>query len=38
MYIPLIVFGVFMVAGVVAFIVYNIRSNRAEARKWARIK
>jgi hypothetical protein len=35
MYIPLIVFFVFVVAGIAAFMYYTTSMNRAEARKRA---
>jgi hypothetical protein len=38
MYIPLIVFSFFMVAGVAAVIIYTSRMERAEARKWKDLK
>jgi len=34
-YIPLIVLGVLLIAGIVSGIIWKIRMSRAEARRWA---
>jgi hypothetical protein len=38
MYIPLILFFIFMVAAITAFMYYTTKENRVEARRWASIK